>query len=273
MNPQTLPLLALPGTDEGLELATIPGPDREALEVLRVPGGATFFPIRDGVPVFVDPAKVTGLNRKYRDLYDRFSPFYDLAQRLFYSLRGGEAAARNLYLKELEVKPGDRVLEVSVGTGANLWHLPRQASFYGLDLSWGQLSRCRKMLRRTGLSAELFLGEAENLPFHSETFDVVFHIGGINFFNDKRRAILEMIRVAKPGCKIVIVDETEELAQKAEQISPFFRNRPAEITAPVALVPPEMLETQAKEIRNGELFLLSFRKPPREGRPPEACVL
>ena len=42
-----------------------------------------------------------------------------------------------------------------------------------------------------------------------EAFDCVFHIGGINFFTDKVRAIKEMIWVARPGTKIVIVDETE----------------------------------------------------------------
>lgn len=33
-------------------------------------------------------------------------------------------------------------------------------------------------------------------------FDTVFHVGGINFFNDRARAISEMIRVARPGTKL-----------------------------------------------------------------------
>jgi len=38
----------------------------------------------------------------------------------------------------------------------------------------------------------------------------VFHVGGINFFSDKARAIREMLRVAKPGSKIIIADETSD---------------------------------------------------------------
>lgn len=216
---------------------------------------------REGIPVFVEPEAVSGLNRKYRDLYDRFSPFYDLAQRLFYAFRGGEAAARNLYLRELEIKPGDLVLEVSVGTGANLRFLPPTASYVGLDLSWGQLRQCRKMLQRTGRQAVLVQGLAEDLPFRDGLFDVVFHMGGINFFGDPGQAIREMIRVAKPGTKIVLVDETERLAQKAALLNPFFRHRDSVITAPVHLVPPGMEEVRATEIRNGELWLLTFRTP------------
>ena len=59
----------------------------------------------------------------------------------------------------------------------------------------------------------LFEGEAEHLPFRSESFDCVFHVGGINFFNDKGRALRELVRVAKPGVKIVVVDETEKVVK------------------------------------------------------------
>ena len=62
-----------------------------------------------------------------------------------------------------------------------------------------------------GLQGDLFLGNAECLPFADESFDVVFHVGGINFFNDRAKAIREMIRVAKPGSKILIADEPKSM--------------------------------------------------------------
>jgi ubiquinone/menaquinone biosynthesis C-methylase UbiE len=52
------------------------------------------------------------------------------------------------------------------------------------------------------------------LPFQGEVFDVVFHFGGINFFNDKAAAICETVCVAKPGTKFVIGDKSEAVAQK-----------------------------------------------------------
>lgn len=261
MKSELLSLLAAPGTGGPLEYGQAPGAGGVDLEALVEPWSGRRFPIREGLPDFVAEEQVTGLNRKYRDLYDGFSPFYDLAQRAFYAFRGGEAKARGTYLSALEVKPSDRVLEVSVGTGANVRLLPRNATYYGLDLSWEQLRQCRRNLRRAGREAELVRGEAEHLPFRDEVFDVVFHMGGINFFNDRGRAIREMVRVAKPGTKLVIVDETEKLARQAALLSPFFRNRKEVITAPVEFVPPEMEEIAVTEIRNGELYLLSFRKP------------
>jgi ubiquinone/menaquinone biosynthesis C-methylase UbiE len=69
----------------------------------------------------------------------------------------------------------------------------------------------KKLLKRWKINGTLVHCEGENLPFADNSFDVVFHCGGINFFNDKQKAILEMIRVAKPGTKLQIVDETERL--------------------------------------------------------------
>ena len=55
---------------------------------------------------------------------------------------------------------------------------------------------------------------AEDLPFKDNEFDIVFHVGGINFFNDKALAIQEMIRVAKKDSKILIADETADYIEK-----------------------------------------------------------
>ena len=86
------------------------------------------------------------------------------------------------YLDELEVKDGDRVLEVSVGTGRNLQFLPRGAQYFGLDISWGMLKQCQRNARKWNLDVALFMGNAECLPFKKELFDVVFHFGGIKLF-------------------------------------------------------------------------------------------
>jgi ubiquinone/menaquinone biosynthesis C-methylase UbiE len=89
-------------------------------------------------------------------------------------------------------------------------------------------------------------------------------MGGINFFNDIPQALHEMIRVAKPGTKFVIVDETEDVARRYEKTAiagTFYGNRPRVIAAPIALVPKEMQEIGAREISGGELYCLTFRKP------------
>lgn len=87
---------------------------------------------------------------------------------------------------------------------------------------------------------DLFLGNAEEQPLKNETFESVFHIGEINFFNDKKKASKEMIRVAKPGTRVVIVDETERGARSYERTLPGFNRsfsgKREAISAPVDLV-------------------------------------
>ena len=83
------------------------------------------------------------------------------------------------------------------------------------------LANCQANLHRWQFQADLFLGNAECLPFADESFDVVFHVGGINFFNDRAKAIREMIRVAKPGSKILIADETEEHVKEMYERGPI----------------------------------------------------
>jgi len=110
----------------------------------------------------------------------------------------------------------------------------------GLDLSPEMLANCQRNLRRWDLEADLYLGNAESLPFADESFDVVFHVGGINFFNDRAKAIREMIRVAKPGSLLLISDETEKHVKGVYEKQPggLFKNRKEPVSPPVDLVPP-----------------------------------
>jgi ubiquinone/menaquinone biosynthesis C-methylase UbiE len=129
----------------------------------------------------------------------------------------------------------------------------------------GQLKRCRSYLRAKGWPVELFLGNAEALPYLDNSFESVFHVGGINFFNDKRKAIEEMIRVAKPGARILIADETDKGMRAYDMVHPGFSSSVGadqkKVNAPVDLVPPEMREVKATEVWNGFMYLLEFRKP------------
>ncbi len=136
---------------------------------------------------------------------------------------------------------------------------------YGLDISTGQLAQCQGFIRKKGWEVELFLGNAEQLPFQEASFESVFHVGGINFFNDKKAAINEMIRVAKPGTRILISDETEKGARAYERFLPSFKraagSRREAVRAPIDLVPKEMLETHVDPVWKGWLYCLDFRKP------------
>ncbi|HEY3129365.1 MAG TPA: methyltransferase domain-containing protein [Acidobacteriota bacterium] len=253
MDEHILTLICDPETHEALEFHP------EAL--VNVRSGRRYL-IREGIPDFIDI--VSGRNKKYQELYDHIAWLYDPAENLYRWFKRRHDFRRD-YIDELEVPSGARVLEVSVGTGANLPYFSSGVEFFGLDLSWGMLRRCRKNLHKWNRTAELFRGEGERLPFHANIFDVVFHVGGINFFNDKARAIQEMIRVAKPGTKIVIVDETEkvvkQLYERIPLLNKYFRKRIEAVADPRHLVPGNMREVKCKEFAGGRLYCVTFRKP------------
>lgn len=256
----TVALLRSPYTGTSLRVASEGGK-----EILVSQSGER-FPIRNGIPIFLEPEKLTGSNKKYNHLYETIGGFYDDIQRVACALRGVNPGDYFWsYLRFLEIKLGDFVLETSVGTGLNYKYLPEGVKRFGLDLSPEMLAACQVNLLRWNLDADLFQGNAEDLPFADNSFDVVYHVGGINFFNDRANAIREMIRVAKPGTCIVIADETEEHVQKTYEQFPvvgaYFRNRHEAVSAPVDLVPPEMQEIQLELLREGKFYALLFRKP------------
>ena len=265
MKPETVALICRPGTHEPLRLTSEARPDGSTQEVLVGVHSGERFLVRDGIPLLLDESSVFGFNLRYQRLYNRVARFYDGGIRLIANLAGrGEGHFRGEYLRELELQDGDRVLEVSIGTGANLRYLPAKAAFYGLDLSWGMLNRCERNLGRWQREAELILGNAEELPLRDESFDSVFHVGGINAFNDRAKAIAEMIRVARAGTRIVIVDETAKLMASLAWIPGFgkwLREHGDRFSAPIGAVPSGMREVQAREIARGNLYCLTFRKP------------
>jgi ubiquinone/menaquinone biosynthesis C-methylase UbiE len=241
------------------------GPLDRQSDGLRNPRTNVLYPFRDGIPVFVTPSAIDGPNGRYQRLYDRVAPFYDVSTRLYAWLKSGaEQIRRGVYLKLLELPPSARFLEVSVGTGANWSYLRGDLQFHGLDLSWGMLTRCRRRVRRLHLEAELCQGLAEHLPYPENSFDCVFHMGGINFFTDPAAALREMVRVARPGTRLVVVDETEEFAQRHEKgfaAKAFYGKRPRTIKPPSDLLPPGMEEVRLDTVWAGDLYVLSFRKP------------
>jgi ubiquinone/menaquinone biosynthesis C-methylase UbiE len=256
--PQTVSLLRSPFTGTSLRVLT-----EKSGEILVSEAGER-FPVRDGIPTFLKPEDLTGNNGKYNHLYETIGGFYDDIQRVFLALAGVDRDAYfRSYMNRLEIKPGDTVLETSVGTGLNYKYLPRGAKLSGLDLSPEMLANCQRNLRNWDLDADLYLGNAESLPFGDETFDVVFHVGGINFFNDRAKAIREMIRVAKPGSLLLISDETEKHVKSVYEKQPgsLFKNRKEPVSAPLELLPSEMTEVHLEILRGGDTYALTFRKP------------
>ncbi len=267
MKHQSIEVLACPACHSRLEFE---GPTGDWIEtgVLCCQTCGVVYPILDGIPQFVERGQLTGLNKRFAYLYDWFSLIYPAFSRVAFRLIGlREASARRELVDKLNPNGGS-VLEVSVGPGSNLPYLierPDVAEVMGLDISPGQLRRCRNLVRRKHMNIDLFLANAEHLPFQGNVFSSVLHVGGINFFEDKQAAIKEMIRVVKPGSHIVIVDENEKGVVAYNKYLPGFKNsfsdRRERVKPPIDLVPSGMIDVRLNDIWKDWFYCLEFTKP------------
>jgi ubiquinone/menaquinone biosynthesis C-methylase UbiE len=205
--------------------------------------------------------------QRSRDFYDWWAPFYDGMNWFAARIRGAsDSEERRKAVAQLDLSPGAHVLEVSCGTGTNLPLLREGAgddgTVVGLDISAGMLRRCRRKLERNGVSADLHIGDAARLPFHDDSFDAVFHHGGIAEFPNKKAAISEMARVVKPGGKVVICDPGLPLDRPARWINrQLLKLQPAYAAPPpVKQLPPQAQRVQVSWIRGDAWYMLEFIK-------------
>lgn len=267
MKRATLDLLACPSCHACLDYEGIDGNPIQAGSLI-CPRCQRVYPIESGIPQFIEPESLTGFNRRFSHLYNWFSWLYRLFSKVAFAYIGMDEETGRREITDRLDPHGGRVLEVSIGPGVNLPYLvnrPDVGEVLGLDISIGQLQRCQSYVAKEGWNVDLFLGNGEQLPFRNESFQGVFHVGGINFFNDKKSAIDEMIRVAKPGARILIADETEKGAQGYEKFIPGFKKsfggKRQAIMTPVDLIPTNMLETRVSDVWKGWLYCIEFRKP------------
>ncbi len=223
------------------------------------------FAIKNKIVQFLRANELVGSNKRHEKLNNLFSHVYTPTVKLMFAFCGGEENARYEGMSRLELKEGAKILEVGIGTGDNLPYLGKHShSFevYGVDISRSMLRHCAGNLKKWGLQAELCLAEAEHLPFKDGMFDVVFHLGAINFFTDKKRAIEEMIRVARPGSKIVIADESEKALKMLDKfLLQVWIGRREKVVPPIDLVSQTMLESRLDTIWRGYGYCIEFRTP------------
>jgi ubiquinone/menaquinone biosynthesis C-methylase UbiE len=98
---------------------------------------------------------------------------------------------------------GKQVLEIGVGAGADFQHWCNHASHAtGVDLTEGAISLTRERLELNSIPPERYhlqTGDAENLPFKENSFDLVYSWGVLHHTPDTQRAFREVLRVLKPG--------------------------------------------------------------------------
>jgi ubiquinone/menaquinone biosynthesis C-methylase UbiE len=203
-----------------------------------------------------------------REYYESRARWYDWGNRIAARLRGAsDIKERVKAIDRLNLGPGQRVLEVCSGTGTNLRLMARcvgsEGRLLGLDISPAMLEMCRRKLRGHTLAFDLIEGEAAHLPFANHVFDAVLHHGGIAEFGDKKGAIEEMMRVARPGAKIAICDPGVPPDKRLPLVSRLLlRLQPAYAQEPpLHLIPPQARDVHVTWFRGDAWYIIDLVNP------------
>lgn len=134
---------------------------------------------------------------------------------------------RNDTMKRISVKPGDNCLDVCCGTGEWTFALAEAAGesghVTGLDFSENMLKVGREKLKKRSLPQVAFIhGNAMELPFGDNTFDVVTIGFGLRNVPDYFQALKEMARVVKPGGRVVCLETSHPTVPIFKQIFKFY---------------------------------------------------
>ena len=103
-------------------------------------------------------------------------------------------------------KARGRTLEVGIGTGLNLEHYPPGVDLVGLDPDGQMLEGARRRSAELGHPVTLVEGDAMDLPFDAESFDTVVCTFVLCGVPDDRVALGEMVRVLRPGGRLLLAD-------------------------------------------------------------------
>jgi phosphatidylethanolamine/phosphatidyl-N-methylethanolamine N-methyltransferase len=153
-------------------------------------------------------------------VYDKLANVYDLI--FGPSLHPGRLKA----IQRMDIQPGERVLEVGVGTGINLSLYPREAAVTGIDFSSSMLEKARERAARKGAApVRLLQMDAADLKFADGAFDIVYAPYLISVVPDPIKVATEMRRVCRPGGRIIFLNHflspNPVLSRIERLISPF----------------------------------------------------
>ena len=140
--------------------------------------------------------------RAIEHAYKRYARFYDFVFGAVFQ------PGRKAIVECMSCRPGERILEVGVGTGLSLQLYPKNVLVTGIDISRDMLAQAqaRKVRDRLDNIVQLSVMDAENMEFEDSSFDKVVAMHVASVVPDPERLVNEMRRVCKPNGRIIFVN-------------------------------------------------------------------
>ena len=150
------------------------------------------------------PDTATKLATDVSTMFDEVSPRYDLINDVL--TVGNDRLWRIATTKAIAPRKGMRVLDLAAGTGTSSAAIAKHgAHVVAADFSEGMLAEGRKRHAGNDL-IEFVFADATALPFEDNSFDAATISYGLRNVHQPRKALAEMLRVVKPGGRIVIAE-------------------------------------------------------------------
>ncbi len=141
------------------------------------------------------PADVSAMFDAVADRYDLLNDILSLGQ---------DRRWRSVVARAVAAKAGDLVLDIAAGTGTSSRAFTTAgARCLACDFSLGML---RAGARKPAERVTFVAGDALALPFAGEVFDVVTISFGLRNVADTDAALADMLRVTKPGGRLLICE-------------------------------------------------------------------
>ena len=135
-------------------------------------------------------------NEIIKKRYNRISHVYNWMDQMI----------RNKWRRQLLSDLHGDILEIGVGTGANLPYYPNHIQLTGIDFSQGMLKFARKQAEQMPFPLELLEMDAQNMTFEDNTFDFVTATCVYCSVPDPVQGMKEMRRVCKPDGEILLLE-------------------------------------------------------------------
>lgn len=145
-----------------------------------------------------------------KDLFSRLAARYDAGNRIISF--GTHSYFKRKALLELNLKPGDKLLDLCTGTGDLVFlalDLFSGLNAVGIDFSPSMIELARKRLEARPLlknRVKFEVADATDLPFEDKSFEAVTTAFGLRNIPDKERFFAEAFRVLKPGGRLIVLE-------------------------------------------------------------------